>query len=226
MRLCTSDLPARRVRATDGLGAASGGARIGARIGEDEVSFVLGDGMSCADRRVLATAKSVLEAIESKTDRCERGLQAARPEGHRQREITMKKFIHTALFTTAAGALTFGAAASLDLRAENLGAGATSVASCDPDGVDVAWGFVENEPELVGFIYVRDLSPECYTQTINVSVSSSESAVLATGTAVVSVQNALDATVLVDLSSDIQAAQIHEVSVTITGAPSGAPVSS
>ncbi len=137
----------------------------------------------------------------------------------------MKKYIQTALFTTAAGALTFGAAASLDLRAENLGAGATGVASCDADGVDVAWGFVENEPELVGFVFVRDLAPECFTQTVNVSVGDAASAVLATGTAVIDEQNVADATVIVDLSSDIQAAEIHEVSVTITGAPTAPPAS-
>jgi hypothetical protein len=135
----------------------------------------------------------------------------------------MKKLIHTALFTTAAGALTFGAAASLDVRAENLGAGAIGVASCDADGVDVAWGFVENEPELVGFLYIRDVAPECFTQTVNVSVGSAQSAVLATGTAVIDAQNVADATVLVDLSSDVQASQIHEVSVTITGAPTPPP---
>lgn len=135
----------------------------------------------------------------------------------------MKKIIHTALFATAAGALTFGAAASLDVRAENLGAGAVGVTACDADGVDVAWGFVENEPELVGFLYIRDVAPECFTQTVNVSVSNAESAILATGTAVITEQNVADATVLVDLSSDVQAAQIYEVSVTITGAPTPPP---
>lgn len=135
----------------------------------------------------------------------------------------MKKLIHTALFATAAGALTLGAAASLDVRAENLGAGAAAVESCDADGVDVAWGFVENEPELVGFLYIRDVAPECFTQTVNVSVSDAGSAILATGTAVITAQNVTDATVLVDLSSDIQAALIHEVSVTMTGAPTPPP---
>lgn len=144
------------------------------------------------------------------------------PSATDERNI-MKKIIHTALFTTAAGALTFGAAASLDVRAENLGAGATGVAACDPDGVDVAWGFVENEPELVGFLYIRDVAPECFTQTVNVSVGNEFSAVIATGTAVITAQDVADATVLVDLTSDVQAAQIHEVSVTMTGAPTPPP---
>lgn len=135
----------------------------------------------------------------------------------------MKKIIHTALFATAAGALTFGAAASLDVRAENLGAGAAAVESCDPDGVDVAWGFVPNEPELVGFLYVRDVAPECFTQTVNVSVSNAQSAIMATGTALVDAQAVADGTVIVDLSSAVQAEHVYEVSVTITGAPSAVP---
>ena len=135
----------------------------------------------------------------------------------------MKRAIHGALFATLAGALTFGAAASLDVRAENLGSGAAAVVACDSDGVDVAYEFLANEPTLVDALIVRDVDAACLSQTMTVSVSDSTSLVIATGVAVVDGE-----TVTVDitptpaytlLSDSVASDSVAEVSVTITGAP-------
>ena len=45
-----------------------------------------------------------------------------------------------------AGALPFGAAASLPVSSENLGSGGIGVVSCDPDGVDVSYLLKDTEP--------------------------------------------------------------------------------
>ncbi len=50
----------------------------------------------------------------------------------------MKKIVLTVLFATVAGALTFGAAASLPVSSQNLGSGGIGVVSCDTDGVEVS----------------------------------------------------------------------------------------
>ena len=51
----------------------------------------------------------------------------------------MKKVIIALLLATMAGALTFGAAASLGLTSQDLGAGRAPVESCDTDNVNVQW---------------------------------------------------------------------------------------
>ncbi|MFW2335670.1 hypothetical protein [Ilumatobacter sp.] len=137
----------------------------------------------------------------------------------------MQKYIQGALFATVAGALTLGAAASLNVNAENLGGGASAVLSCD-DEVDVAFQLLENEPELVGAIFVRDISEACLTQLATVSVSNGISAIIADGEAVVDGETLIvplvpraDYSALVGLSDSVRATDVYEVSVTITGAP-------
>ena len=57
----------------------------------------------------------------------------------KNKEKTMKKMVITLLMATMAGALTFGAAASLSVSANDLGSGGTLVAACDTDGINVVW---------------------------------------------------------------------------------------
>jgi hypothetical protein len=124
----------------------------------------------------------------------------------------MQKYLQGALFATVAGALTFGAAASLNVHADNLGGGAVGVVSCDAD-VDVSFAPAAGEPELVGAIVISNIDAACEGQTATVSVSNLGSAILATGSETVAGD-----TLTVPLTSAPQAAQIAEVSVTITGA--------
>lgn len=135
----------------------------------------------------------------------------------------MKKIIHTALFATVAGALTFGAAASLQVNASNLGAGSAPVSSCDTDGVTVDYGLMFNEPELVNAIVVSDIDAACNGQALRVSVSDELSAVIGVGDLLVS-----GTTMIIPitpmpgnpwgLTDSVPAAEVSEVSVTISGA--------
>ena len=124
----------------------------------------------------------------------------------------MKKAIHGALFATVAGALTFGAAATLPVNASNLGAGSSAVVSCDTDGVDVDFGLQFGEPELVNAVVVNDIAAACLGEAIRVSLSDSGSGIIATGDLLVS-----DSTMIIPVTP-VQAALVYEVSVTISGA--------
>ncbi|MGB7818119.1 MAG: hypothetical protein WBL35_05185 [Ornithinibacter sp.] len=124
----------------------------------------------------------------------------------------MKKTILTVLFATAAGALTFAAAASLPVSSENLGSGGTTVVSCDTDGVEVSYDLVPQAHQLVGGITVDGIDPACVGQTLHWALSDSASAWLADGSAVVT-----GGTQSFALSSDIESEVIGEVAVTIAG---------
>lgn len=135
----------------------------------------------------------------------------------------MKKMIHAAAFATVAGALTFGAAASLPVNAGNLGAGSSPVESCDPGGVDVDFGLLFNEPELVNAVVVSDIAAECVGQAIRVSVSDGSSAVIGVGDLIVSGSSMIIPINPMPgnpwgLTDSVPAAEVAEVSVTISGA--------
>jgi len=124
----------------------------------------------------------------------------------------MKKIVLTVLFATVAGALTFGAAASLPVSSQNLGSGGVGVVSCDTDGVEVSYDLVPQEAQLVGGITVDGIDPACVGQTLHWSLSDTASGRLADGSETVTGGSQSFA-----LSSDIQSEVIGEVAVTIVG---------
>ena len=135
----------------------------------------------------------------------------------------MQKYLYGALFATLAGALTFGAAASLTVTSENLGAGSTGVVSCD-DEVFVDYGLLGDEFELVGSVFLRDVAGACQAQLAYVTVSDELSRIIGTGQAIV---DGPDVNVVITptaeysaesgLSDSVLAADVYEVSVTISG---------
>lgn len=124
----------------------------------------------------------------------------------------MNKLFHAAAFATVAGALTFGAAATLDVNASNLGAGSSGVVSCDTDGVDVDFGLQNGEPELVNAVVVSNISDDCLNESIRVSLSDGGSNIISLGDVLVS-----GSTTIVPVAI-VEASIVEAVSVTISGA--------
>lgn len=131
----------------------------------------------------------------------------------------MRKLLSSLLFATVAGALVVGAAATLTVSSSNLGSGSTAVGSCDTDGINVAYTFIENEPQLVSGVSIEGIDANCDGQSITVVVSDIESAILAEATGTLSAEGVQDfALTFPDADADsILAADIAEVAVTITG---------
>lgn len=97
----------------------------------------------------------------------------------------MKKVIFTLLFATVAGALTFGAAASLPVQSENLGSGGVGVVSCDSDGVDVTYNLVKNDPQIVDGVNVEGIHDDCKGQTLSYAVLDDKGVSLVDGSRVI-----------------------------------------
>lgn len=97
----------------------------------------------------------------------------------------MKKVIFTLLFATVAGALTFGAAASLPVQSENLGSGGVGVVSCDGDGVGVTYNLVKNDPQIVDGLTVEGIDDACKGQTLSYAVLDDKGVSLVDGSRVI-----------------------------------------
>ena len=80
------------------------------------------------------------------------------------------KIIQGALFATAAGALTFGAAASLNVGADDLGSGSAPVQSCDTDGVRVMWNTETPVDDRLNMATLDGLDTRCIGQEARVQV--------------------------------------------------------
>lgn len=131
----------------------------------------------------------------------------------------MRKLLSSLLFATVAGALVVGAAASLNVTSTNIGSGFTEVTSCDGDGINVAYTFIANEPQLVDGVSIEGIADTCSGQTITLVVSDGDSAVIAEATGTLDGQ-AIQAFALTfpgEGADSIDAASIGEVAVTITG---------
>jgi hypothetical protein len=127
----------------------------------------------------------------------------------------MKRVLYSLLFATLAGALVFGAAASLQVTSQDLGSGGDPVASCDADGVTTTFTFVSGDPSLVESIDVNGIDdPACNGDTVHVAVYDGGTSI-ANGNAT----HVSGGTVSVPLSSNAGASLIDEVVVTIVGTP-------
>jgi hypothetical protein len=123
----------------------------------------------------------------------------------------MKKVIFTLLFATVAGALTFGAAAGLQVDSENLGSGGAGVVSCDPDGVDVSYNLAKGNPQVVDGFTVSGIHEQCIGQLLSYSVLDDKGEALVAG-------NRAITTASESFSSfTLQVADIAEVAITLAG---------
>ncbi|HEX9682232.1 MAG TPA: hypothetical protein VGA13_04070 [Acidimicrobiales bacterium] len=126
----------------------------------------------------------------------------------------MKKILLAALFATVAGALVFGAAASLGVNSNDLGSGGDDVVSCDLNGVDVTYGVDDEDNSRIDTVTVADIDEtNCAGETVYVTLSDDSNVVLAGGTG----SSAPVAGTSVDVTVDVAAADVHGVDVTITG---------
>lgn len=124
----------------------------------------------------------------------------------------MRKTTLTLLFATVAGALTFGAAASLPVSSQNLGSGGVGVVSCDTDGVEVAYDLDADEPEFVAGITVEGIDEACLGQTLSFVLSDVASAPMFRGSGDVTGSSTSYA-----VSPLVPAVEVGEVAVTIAG---------
>ncbi len=125
----------------------------------------------------------------------------------------MKKLALTLLFATIAGAVTFGAAASLPVSSQNLGSGGVGVVSCDTDGVEVGYVLAPNTAWVVE-LTVTGIDPACVGQTLHWAVEDTTSTVMGTGSIVVAAANQ---NIPLGAGNELLAADIGEVGVTIVG---------
>lgn len=124
----------------------------------------------------------------------------------------MKKILLAALFATVAGALVFGAAASLTVNSNDLGSGGDDVTSCDLLGVTVSYGVNSADNSRIDTVTVDDIDDvNCAGETVYVTLTDAGDAVLDTGS------SAAVAGTSVDVTVDVAAADVHGVDVTITG---------
>ncbi len=126
----------------------------------------------------------------------------------------MIRIAFTLLIATVAGALTFGAAASLNISAPGLGSGAATVSSCHPGEVDLVVDYRLNEadPRLVDGLDVSAIDSGCDGGRLHYVVSddAAEPATLdigdvgiATSTATVSFDTALEASAIGEIAFTI-----------------------
>jgi 3-dehydroquinate synthase class II len=76
-----------------------------------------------------------------------------------------------------------GAAATLPIDDTGVGAGTTTIASCDPDGIATSYGVVYDtvdERYEVATVTVQDLAPSCAGESVSVVLLTSGGTVLAT----------------------------------------------
>jgi hypothetical protein len=126
----------------------------------------------------------------------------------------MKKILLAALFATVAGALVFGAAASLTVNSNDLGSGGDDVTSCDLLGVTVSYGVNSADNSRIDTVTVDDIDDvNCAGETVYVTLTDAGDAVLAGGNG----SSTPVAGTSVDVTVDVAAAEVHGVDVTITG---------
>lgn len=152
----------------------------------------------------------------------------------------MKRVLVTLIFATLAGALVFGAAASLEVGAANLGSGSSVVAACDTadddsdnrdadgdgtvDHIEVDYSLVTGDPTKVESIVVSDISANCDGQTVYLGVFDGSSGDLFVGTDFQVYTHATDAGSLTFTpSSQMDSSAVEAVAVTITGDAPAAP---
>lgn len=132
----------------------------------------------------------------------------------------MKRVLVTLTFATLAGALVFGAAASLEVGANDLGSGSSVVAACDSDGVSIDYTLTPGDPTTVDAVVVSGIDSTCDGQTAYLGVFDGSNVDLFDGT---DNQAYTDASHLGELTftatTPMQASAIVGVAVTITGAP-------
>lgn len=133
----------------------------------------------------------------------------------------MRKLVTALIFATLAGSLTFGAAAALNVNAQNLGSGGAEVTACQ-ENVDFGFAQVEDEPQLINGIVLTGITSGCDGQTVSYIVSNDASESLASGEGVLS--GADEQTFLFE-GEPLLATDIGEVGLTIAGlASASAPV--
>ena len=123
----------------------------------------------------------------------------------------MKHVIYTLLFATVAGALTFGAAASLTVNSSELGSGGTEVSSCDPDGVEVSYDLLDADPSMVNEIVVNGIATECAGQTLHYVVLDEAGEVVDAGSGLIAGPSQPF------LVKELEVAQVNEIVITIAG---------
>ena len=134
-----------------------------------------------------------------------------------------RKLIHLAkrkpILALVIGAVAFSTAvafaASLTVSSNSLGAGNAAVASCDTDGVSIAYS-PSYDAALPGFtvssVSVSNIAAGCNGRTLQVDVVGADSASLASGTATISGTSAS-----VTLSGSPDANEIANVHAVIAG---------
>lgn len=74
---------------------------------------------------------------------------------------------------TAVMSITYASAASLNMTADSLGAGGSTVTACDPDGVNVSYTLAADN---VTHITVFDIAPACVGGQLSVALANSATA--------------------------------------------------
>lgn len=144
----------------------------------------------------------------------------------------MKRVIYTLLFATVAGALTYGAAASLNVSSTGLGSGTATVNSCDDD-VTVGFTLDEDDPSMVSQVEISDIGEECAEATLHYVIKSATDSEEGPVAGAVVVQVAalvtssgdvlavgsidVDGPLVSDDLEDVSVADVGEVVITIVG---------
>lgn len=130
----------------------------------------------------------------------------------------MKRVLLTLAFASLAGALVFGAAASLDVGSANLGSGSSAVAACDttdsaaPTGnIDVSYDLADTDPRFVEAVVLDDVDAACDGQAVHVLLLDGSGNVLVTGTATA------DSSGSVSVPAATDAENVEEAHVVIAG---------
>lgn len=137
----------------------------------------------------------------------------------------MTKTLRGLLFATLAGVLTFGAAASLNLDADDLGAGSDAVESCDTDGVRVRWNTeTPAANEFLNLVTITGIADRCIGQEIRFTVTDAGGTVLGFGVGTVNdVPDPFEPEALISVNTsggpDVALADIAGIAVTISGIP-------
>ncbi|MEM9611339.1 MAG: hypothetical protein AAF962_09020 [Actinomycetota bacterium] len=132
----------------------------------------------------------------------------------------MGKLVTALIFATLAGSLTFGAAAALNVNAQNLGSGGADVTACQ-DSIAVGFRPVADAPDLIDAVTVAGIGEACDGQTISFAVLSapegqSESTVLASGSGELDASQG-DQAFEFDEVDTVIATDIDEIGVTVAG---------
>jgi hypothetical protein len=121
-------------------------------------------------------------------------------------------FVVASIFATAF----FASAASISLTGTMLGANTTSVAACDPDGLDVAWvtSYSSGVPGyVVTSVDVSDIHGDCVGATLTASLSDSGGNALGSLASVTVSGTSHSLTV----TGTVEAEDVENASVIITG---------